>query len=138
MTFLVNRYVYTFVLSFILIGAGLYGSCTEFGLSLFEPSLIAADVTSTDADDLSSEERTVYNSLGPVYQRIYLHALSNDMRHRVVIYVCRGLTPFEAVNVILRAEQRKYESGRHGKRTLSPGERAALHRYRHKRHNTTG
>ncbi len=138
MTFLANRYFKAIATSFILIGTGLFGSCTEFGLSLFEAPLIASEEPVIDQDDLTDQERIVYNQLGPVYRRIFLYALTNDQRRRVVIYVCRGLTPFEAVNVVLRAEQRKMESGRNSRRTLTPGERAALGPSQRKHDDVTG
>ena len=81
------------------------------------------------SEGLSVEEKTVYHQLGPVYQKIYLFALTAEMRRRVVIYVCRGLTAFEAVNVILRAEQRKFESVKQ-KRTLTPCERSIMQKKR--------
>lgn len=138
MTSLVNRYFTAVVSSFILISAGLSGACTEFGLSLFEHPVIAQSEDSISESDLSPEEKTVYNQLGPVYKKIYLHALTEDMRHRVVIYVCRGLSPFEAINVILRAEERRTESSGRKKRTLTPGERAALKPNRYRKGDITG
>ncbi len=113
----------------LFLGAGtlhLSGPPTEFGLSMLEGAFVLADETEpNEVAQLSGEEQTVYRQLGPIYQKIFLYALTSDMRHRVVIYVCRGLNPFEAVNVILRAEQRKYESGK-AKRNFTPSERAAM------------
>ena len=109
-----------------LLVAGSIGPCTEYGLSLFEHSLsYAQDQALEGEDNLCQEEKIVYDQLGPLYKKIYIFALTDEMRRRVVIYVCRGLTPFEAINVILRAEQRKFEStGR--KRSLSPRDRAMM------------
>ena len=103
---------------------------SEFGLSMLEGAFVLAEQTEpSETTKLSPEEQIIYNQLGPVYQKIFLYALTSDMRHRVVIYVCRGLNPFEAINVILRAEQRKYESGK-VKRPFTPSERAAMQKKR--------
>lgn len=138
MTFLVKRYFTATISSFILISASLFGSCTEFGLSLFEHSFVAQSTTTIHECDLSPEEKTIYNQLGPVYKKIYLDALTDDQRQRVVIYVHRGLSPFDAINVILRAEQRRIESNRRSRRTLTPGERAALKPVRKRSGEITG
>jgi len=59
-------------------------------------------------NQLPSEEQQVYHQLGPLYQKIYLNVLNDEERHRVVVYTKRGLNPFDAVNVILRREERSY------------------------------
>lgn len=58
-------------------------------------------------NDLPNAEQQVYQQLGPLYQKIYLYALNDEERHRVVVYMTRGLTAYDAINTILRAEERQ-------------------------------
>ncbi len=129
MTFSVKRLILGIFFCSTLTMTGLFGACSEFGLSFFEQSFAYNEENQEkviEAEDLSPEEKTVYGELGPVYKKIYLYALTSEMRRRVVIYVCRGLNAYEAINVILRAEQRRGESGTR-KKVISPGERAATY-----------
>ena len=59
-------------------------------------------------EHLPADQQQVYHELGPLYQKIYLFALNDEERHRVVVYTRRGVTAFEAMNIILRVEERKY------------------------------
>jgi hypothetical protein len=73
---------------------------------------------------LSAEEKAIYTNLGPIYQKIYLFALNSEERGRVALYVRRGQTAYEAIDVILRSEERKYLR-QHPKKTYqSPAEKA--------------
>lgn len=76
-------------------------------------------------DTLLEDERAIYDRLGPIYQKIYLYAFNNEERQRVVVYVSRGLDPLEAINTILRVEERKYKRSLPPQRSLTPAERSA-------------
>ena len=76
-----------------------------------------------DIDQLDRDKKSVYYKLGPVYQKIFLYALNDEQKHRVVMYVHRGIDPYEAVDVILRTEQRKHMRAI-GKEKLSPAEKS--------------
>jgi hypothetical protein len=75
-----------------------------------------------DYEKLPSSQKGVFNQLGPLYQKIYLYALNDEERARVVIYIQRGVNPYEAINVILRAEERKY-ARRKQNQSISPSQR---------------
>ncbi len=75
--------------------------------------------------ELPTSEQQVYQRLGPLYQKIYLYAFNNEERHRVIVYMSRGLTPYEAINTILRAEDRKYSKAPPKGKSITPSERSA-------------
>ncbi|MBM3192858.1 MAG: hypothetical protein FJZ59_01330 [Chlamydiae bacterium] len=66
------------------------------------------DLQKNPYENLPSDQIQVYHQLGPLYQKIYLYALNDEERHRVVVYVRRGVSCFEAINIILRREERKF------------------------------
>lgn len=70
---------------------------------------IIDDLQNSSYEALPSDQKQVYHQLGPLYQKIYLCALNDEERHRVVVYVRRGVSCFEAINIILRAEERKFQ-----------------------------
>tara|TARA_Y100001970_G_C13904692_1_gene685464 strand:- start:66 stop:440 length:375 start_codon:yes stop_codon:yes gene_type:complete len=74
-------------------------------------------------NSLPESEQSVYQRLGEIYQKIYLYALNDEERHRVVVYIRRGLNPYEAINTILRSEERRYNA-RQPRQSLSPAERS--------------
>lgn len=78
------------------------------GVNLKEELLLIESSHEVSIESLPLEEKQVYHQLGPLYQKIYLYALNDEERHRVVVYVRRGLSSFEAINTILRAEERQY------------------------------
>lgn len=94
--------------------------------------LVSQDVLANAKTEngLSQEEATVYQQLGPIYQKIYLYAFNDEERHRTVVYINRGLNPYEAIDTILRTEKRSYETN-HPKKNLSPAERAELNKSPH-------
>jgi hypothetical protein len=73
-------------------------------------------------ENLPPAQKEVYNQLGPLFQKIYLFAFNDEERQRVVLYVKKGVSPFEAIQVILRTEERKYLKKKE-KKTLSPSQR---------------
>jgi hypothetical protein len=73
-------------------------------------------------ENLPPAQKEVYNQLGPLFQKIYINVLNEEERQRVLLYVKRGVSPFEAIQVILRAEERKYFKQRE-KKSLSPSQR---------------
>ena len=90
---------------------------TPFWALLLLPLLLASspsgletpgDCPQKDVSHLPPEEQHVYQELGPLYQKIYLCLFTEEERHQVVVYTTRGLTSYEAINVLLRAEERKY------------------------------
>ncbi len=76
-------------------------------------------------DLLPSDQQQVYHQLGPLYQKIYLYAFNPEERHRVVVYVRKGISYFEAMNIILRAEERKYaaQEGSPPNKSIAPSDR---------------
>jgi len=74
-------------------------------------------------DTITTDEKAIYDELGPIYQKIYLYAFSDEQRKRIIVYVSNGLTPYDAMNVILRVEERRQKRNFPQKR-LSPAERA--------------
>lgn len=76
-------------------------------------------------DCLLKDERKIYDQLLPIYQNIYLQAFDNEQRQRVVLYVHRGLDPYDAINIILNVEHRKYQGVQPKRRGLTPAERSA-------------
>ena len=78
-------------------------------------------------ENLQPEEKQIYHQLGPLYQRIYLDAFNDEERHRVVVYVRRGLSVFDAMNTLLRADERQYIQKQNPKNNNSvvPSERSS-------------
>jgi hypothetical protein len=80
------------------------------GASSYKGDVVRIENLQKDSlDALPSDQQQVYHQLGPLYQNIYLYALNDEERHRVVVYVRRGVSSFEAINIILRAEERKFQ-----------------------------
>jgi hypothetical protein len=77
-----------------------------------------------NVQSLPKSEQQVYHQLGPLYQKIYLYAFTNEERHRVLVYISRGLTPYESINTILRTEDRKYSKPAPKGKSISPSDRS--------------
>ena len=95
------------------------------GQKLMSPMHRAQEMT---PDMLDIKEQRIYYKLGPMYQKIYLNVLTDRQRHMVVIFVRRGVTPYQAINSILKVEERRIENTGKKKR-VSPGERAMMGMY---------
>jgi len=99
------------------------------GMFLFDPSgekqeIVLAAETAVNPSSLTAEEQAIYNNLGAIYQKIYILALNSEERTRVALYVRRGQTPYEAIDVILRSEERKYLRAHPKKTYQSPADKA--------------
>ena len=77
------------------------------------------------AEDLAEDQKQVYHKLGPLYKKIYLYALDSEERHRVIVYIKRGISPYEAINIILRPEERAYAQKR-GSKNIPPSDRHTI------------
>lgn len=73
---------------------------------------------------LKDSEKKIYDSLGTTYKKIYLFALNNEERCRVVALVKRGLDPHAAINSILRSDYRKQMRQQKKQKALSPAARS--------------
>jgi hypothetical protein len=103
--------------------------CIGSGMFLFDPSgekkeIVLVAEAAVNPSNLSEEGKMVYMNLGPIYQKIYILALSSEERTRVNAYVRRGQTPYEAIDTILRSEERKYLRAHPKKIYQSPAEKA--------------
>lgn len=101
--------------------AALPESATQEGRSQEE---LTTNPKQLAVEDLPLDQQQVYHQLGPLYQRIYLYALNDEERHRVVVYTRRGLSNFEAINTILRNEERRYDNPNENK-SIAPSDRTA-------------
>lgn len=81
--------------------------------------------TNDYVDSLTNAEKRIYDALSPLYQKIFLYALDDEQRLRVVVYTNRGLSPFESVDVILRSNKRQNDQS-NGKKPNSPAKRAVI------------
>ena len=88
-----------------LLVTGFYEPITQGNTSL---EMVSECLQEPSLDRLPADEKQVYHQLGPLYQKIYLQVLNDEERHRVVVYIHRGLNGFDAINIILRSEERKY------------------------------
>ncbi len=76
-------------------------------------------------EDLTEDQKQVYHKLGPLYQKIYLYVLNTEERHRVIVYIKRGVSPYEAINTILRPEERAHTQKR-GSKPIAPSDRHTI------------
>lgn len=77
-------------------------------------------------NSLKDPEKKVYDALGATYKKIYLFALNNEERWRVVSLVKKGLDPHAAINSILRSDYRKQMRQQKKQKALSPAARSII------------
>ncbi|MBS0585940.1 MAG: hypothetical protein JSR76_06545 [Verrucomicrobia bacterium] len=119
---ILNRRLLTTIFLPILLCASLLEPAPEIVKS--ENSSPIQQRETMSEEKLSLQERALYDQLGPIYQKIYLFALSEEERYRASVYVSRGLCPYAAVDVILRTERRKCESTYSSVPKAPPADRA--------------
>ncbi len=97
------------------------------GVNPEEELLLIENFHELSIESLPAEEKQAYHQLGPLYQKIYLYVLNDEERHRVVVYLCRGLSGYEAINTILRAEERQYvqKKAPQKKQPIAPSNRSS-------------
>ena len=98
----------------------------EKEVSLSEEIFYMVSSHEISIENFPADEQQVYHQLGPLYQKIYLYAFADEERHRVVVYMSRGLSAYDAMNTILRAEARQYTNKKNPKnnKSIPPSDRA--------------
>lgn len=87
----------------------LYLLCLSFGALVFAQR-VQQESQGPFLEGLPPDQKAMVERLSPLYQKIYIYALSCDQKEAIVVFYRRGENPYTAIDNILKRDRKRHDS----------------------------